>query len=225
MYAAIIGDIINSKKIEDRSDVQIKLKDTLDYINGFYIDNLISSFTITLGDEFQGVVNISKNLLEIVDLIRFRMYPVELRFGIGIGDIKTEIFLDVSLGSDGPAYWAAREAIQYIHDHNDYGHSKMYLGTYENNNETAQTLNAINSILRLCDRLESKWTSSQFSFIRDVTIQHQYKIIDTVSQKKIAEERGLFPQAVNDKIKQTGIMTYIEARQNIGHLLQEKWGS
>jgi len=44
------------------------------------------------------------------------MYPVELRFGIGIGKISTEIFHEVAIGADGPAYYAARLTIEELRE-------------------------------------------------------------------------------------------------------------
>lgn len=41
------------------------------------------------------------------------LYPVELRFGIGIGEITTEINTEMALGADGPGYYKAREAIEH----------------------------------------------------------------------------------------------------------------
>ena len=38
---------------------------------------------ITLRDEFQGFLLHGKNLVNIVQEIKMRLYPVEIRFGIG----------------------------------------------------------------------------------------------------------------------------------------------
>ena len=47
-YYAIIGDIKESKKIENRYEVQEKLKDILDNVNRFYTDEIAAKFLITL---------------------------------------------------------------------------------------------------------------------------------------------------------------------------------
>ena len=52
MYFAIIGDIIASKTISNRSEVQNHLKRILDQVNEEYKSNIASRFSITLGDEF-----------------------------------------------------------------------------------------------------------------------------------------------------------------------------
>lgn len=39
---------------------------------------------------------------------------MELRFGVGIGPITTDIHRDMAIGADGPGYYKAREAIDYL---------------------------------------------------------------------------------------------------------------
>ena len=56
MYYAIIGDIIDSKTIKDRLSIQNKLTNCLNVINQTYHDEIVANFTITLGDEFQGLL-------------------------------------------------------------------------------------------------------------------------------------------------------------------------
>src|SRR5665647_1997112 len=114
MYFVIIGDIIDSKKVIDRSLLQDKLNSILKKINECFEQEIASNFIITLGDEFQGVLLSSKNLLKIIDLIDFQLYPVKVRFGIGIGTISTKINKEMSLGADGPAYYNARKMINEI---------------------------------------------------------------------------------------------------------------
>lgn len=91
IYYAIIGDIKNSKDIENRYEVQEKLKHILNNVNLNYKDSIKANFLITLGDEFQGLLSKSEDILEIVKYIQKEIYPVKLRFGIGIGGISTKI--------------------------------------------------------------------------------------------------------------------------------------
>ena len=53
MYYAIIGDIKNSKDIENRYEVQEQLNHILNNVNLNYKDSIKANFLITLGDEFQ----------------------------------------------------------------------------------------------------------------------------------------------------------------------------
>ena len=113
---AIIGDIIDSKKIDEnnRRVLQSKLSSILSEINEEYKEDIVSNFIITLGDEFQGLLNKSRYLLEIIEKIQFNISDVQFRFGLGIGKIYTDINREASIGSDGPAYHKARKSISVL---------------------------------------------------------------------------------------------------------------
>ena len=55
-HIAIIGDIKDLKKINNRNEVQKKLIKVLDQINEKYNEDISSNFIVTLGDEFQGLL-------------------------------------------------------------------------------------------------------------------------------------------------------------------------
>ncbi len=113
-YIAIIGDIKNSKTITNRNQVQEKLNNVLKHINETYYTDIEARFIITLGDEFQGLLKNYEHILDITQYIQQKMYPVNLRFGIGVGKIYTKIFYEAAIGADGPAYYAAREMVKQI---------------------------------------------------------------------------------------------------------------
>lgn len=111
-YLALIGDICGSRDLEDRGSVQNQLQQCLNDVNKRYADVLVSPLTITLGDEFQGLFKNANRIWEIVVFIESRLHPTGLRFGLGTGDISTEINTSAAIGMDGPAFYNAREAIQ-----------------------------------------------------------------------------------------------------------------
>ena len=46
---------------------------------------------ITLGDEFQGLLKNGSAAVFIIDKIEREMYPIKFRFGLGVGEITTDI--------------------------------------------------------------------------------------------------------------------------------------
>lgn len=112
VYCAIIGDIVNSKKIPNRQEIQNLFASVLIQINIEFDNDIASNFTITLGDEFQGLISKPSLSYEIIKIIKQRMSPVELVFGVGIGEMKTTIKREISIGSDGPAYHYARNMVE-----------------------------------------------------------------------------------------------------------------
>lgn len=112
VYCAIIGDIVNSKKIPNRQEIQDLFASVLIEINMEYYEHIASNFTITLGDEFQGLIYKPILSYEIIKKIKQKMSPIELVFGVGIGEMNTRIERTVSIGSDGPAYHFARNMVE-----------------------------------------------------------------------------------------------------------------
>lgn len=214
MYYAIIGDIINSKKIEDRYTAQVQLNSALKNINHLFKEDIASDFIITLGDEFQGVLHNAMHVMEIIDRIKFQMDPIQLRFGIGIGDISTPINRRASLGSDGPAYWYAREAINLINGRKN----RIIIQT----GSQIGTINLINSSLSACDFIEDNWTSGQRDFVRRVILENGFT--KSIKQTELAAKFGKTPQAINYRIKETGIQIYIQLKEAISQTLQDGWG-
>lgn len=115
-YYAIIGDIKRSKKIENRCEIQEKLKKILDNVNSIYNNDISAKFLITLGDEFQGLLEITAPILEMIKYIQREIYPIKLRFGVGIGNVSTLINHEAAIGADGPAFYAAREMIEFLRE-------------------------------------------------------------------------------------------------------------
>ena len=69
-FVAVIGDMKDSRHLENRKEVQVRLQGILDRLNEKYKDEIVSRFLITLGDEFQGLLSSGKYILDMVNEIR-----------------------------------------------------------------------------------------------------------------------------------------------------------
>lgn len=218
MHIGIIGDIINSKKIKNRDEVQIKLKSILNSINDEYKDSIAANFIITLGDEFQGLLTSPEKLMEIIDKIRIEIYPIKIRFGIGIGEIVTEINKEMAIGADGPAYHIARKMIDDLKVSNKAnskistsGNIKISLSNYN------IIIELINSNLNLCELIEDRWSEKQRELISKI-------IYKKISQREVAEEIGITQSSVQRRLKSSGYYDYLNSRNTINRALAELWG-
>ncbi|MCR5824184.1 MAG: SatD family protein [Lachnospiraceae bacterium] len=172
LYYAIIGDIKDSKKIDNRDTVQDKLRRTLDKVNVDYKEGIAANFLITLGDEFQGLLKRPDDIIALVKYIQNEMYPVQIRFGIGIGEIKTTIDHEAALGADGPAYYAARNAITEIRESEKREKKQaadVKLATY--GKESFEMIE-INCLLGMIKVIENGWNPEQRFTIMDMLV-HQ----------------------------------------------------
>lgn len=113
-FAAVIIDVIESRKYYERYDVQNILLNCIDYLNAIYSYGIKKNVVSSAGDEFQGLfLNLQSAFLYIRKL-QILIYPIKLRCGIGYGDIKYDVEEWLSSAYDGEAYYLAREAINSI---------------------------------------------------------------------------------------------------------------
>lgn len=213
-FIAVIGDIVNSKSLSDRYQVQDKLKNILDEINVKYRRCIASNFMITLGDEFQGLLKCGKDTIGLISEIEIAMLPVRLRFGIGVGDIYTEINRDLPLGADGPAYYNARKMIDELKEN-----EKKYETNYSNIMISSQGTNELidellNSIFSLCAALKMKWTPRQREIINSY-------IASDKNQYKAAEKLGITQSSVNKALDNASYYSYQKAVEIINIALSQ----
>lgn len=112
-YIAIIGDIIDSRHLGERGAVQQELEGALVGINFEYSSTIKAEFLITLGDEFQGLMVPSSAIFTVVSQVLEQMHPVKIRFGLGYGRVTTPM-KETAIGMDGPAFYAARQALDTL---------------------------------------------------------------------------------------------------------------
>jgi len=207
MYCAVIGDIIRSKEIKKRMATQNKLEKALQKINRKYGSCIASNFAITMGDEFQGLLKDIGNLISIIEIIKFELYPVKIRFGVGIGQIYTKINKNIPLGADGPAYHNARKMIEDIRkiEKSKMRHA-LDIKIYSDNE--LSNIDLINVSLSLCSFMESKWTRRQREIIYEFLMHED-------NQSSIAERLGVTQSTIQRSLKSSGFYNYLYARKEI----------
>lgn len=115
LYTALIGDVVQSRAVENRREVQRRFAAVCAELNteGARL-GLVAPFTVTLGDEFQAVFANAERLWECIFRMEAALAPVGIRFAIGVGEISTDIQRDTALGMDGPAFHHARAAMDVL---------------------------------------------------------------------------------------------------------------
>ena len=113
---ALIADVVESKKIKERGYFQQQLGEKLREINEKRGSQLLSPYTITLGDEFQAVYAHYDTVLGDIWEIADAVYPHRIRFALGYGKLTTAINPRQAIGMDGPAFYAARTGINRLKD-------------------------------------------------------------------------------------------------------------
>ena len=205
MYLALIADVIDSKMVQERLDLQKQVEKTLQKMNELFGDYLASRFTLTLGDEFQALLEVDAPVFQIIDTLRLELNPTQLRFGIGLGEIVTAIDPLQSVGADGPAYWNARAAINFVHQKNDYGNTQIYFSSGKENQDFF-----VNALIASGEAIRSSWRDSQEEILLNLLKRSVYS--ETFSQQYLAQSLGLNPSALSKRLKSSSIRVYLRGR-------------
>ena len=205
MYLALIADVIDSKMVQERLDLQKQVEKTLQKMNELFGDYLASRFTLTLGDEFQALLKVDAPIFQIIDTLRSELTPTQLRFGIGLGEIVTAIDPLQSVGADGPAYWNARAAINFVHQKNDYGNTQIYFSSGKENQDFF-----VNALIASGEAIRSGWRDSQEEILLNLLKRSVYS--ESFSQQDLAQSISINPSALSKRLKSSSIRVYLRGR-------------
>ena len=219
MYYALITDIVNSKLIEDRYQTQEKLSQYLDQLNEEYDSNLASGFSIALGDEFQALFSCADKLFETMMKIEVHMKPIEFRFAIGVGDITTSIRKNQSIGSDGLAWWSARDTLIELKKNHKKGLKEV--SNIRIDGLMYQELNELlNVSLSLSAKIKEKWTTQQKTIIEHLI--NTYGLSISFTQSEVAQHLGLSAPDLNKKLKLSNYYDYVSLFDKITKVLKKE---
>ena len=212
---ALIGDIIDSKSLENRKDIQNNLHKLLDGLNQKYESSIVSNLTLTLGDEFQGLFKDVECALLVMDEIdlTLSLKGINVRFGVGYGEITTDINPELSIGADGEAYWFARDAITHIKKYHFSQRANERI-KLEDENDTE----FYNSIFQVQNALRSSWISSQKELALTVIQSSGY---ETIQYDTIMKKMNLSIQSLSNRVGAASITQYILGRKNLAKHIEK----
>lgn len=140
-YAALIVDIIDSKKLSTnkRIHVQQKIKQAIQQLNQLFEDAIKYPLVFSSGDSIQGVFLCPSEAIHYFYLLQCFIYPYQIRFGMGWDTLTIDNAHYDSNMQDGPCYHWAREAIDFAKDNQLNG----YIATYPTSHLNGSTINAL----------------------------------------------------------------------------------
>ena len=106
----VLADIVKSRQLqEQRNAIQIQLRQLIQSLNDRAAGTVISAFEIREGDGIRGVLSSGESIADLLWQIDTELSGVRMRAGVGRGGLST--FGKFPDDLDGPAYYAARDAI------------------------------------------------------------------------------------------------------------------
>ena len=182
LYFIVTCDLIRSKKVSERSQVQRGLKKAVNIVNEQYSKELLCPFITVWGDSFQGALKSLKGFYDILEAFE-ELISVEFRCGIGIGEITTEVSSN-TLDMDGPAFHHSRAALEIA------AKDQRRVWIQSGNNIFDGMVNAL---LTLLYALKVRWTPQQKQII-----QLRRKGMTYI---EIGEKKNISKQAVYKSLK------------------------
>lgn len=206
LLAALLGDVVGSRSSADRKALHDTLTSALAVVSAEL--HTVDDIQVTAGDEFQGTFKTVGEALYAALLLRLHLDPdIDIRVGVGWGEVTV---LDRAQGTqDGPAWWAARAAIEWVEEKQGTAGWESVRTAYRPADDVAAgpSPDAIAAALMSQDHLLG---------LMDERSRHILNgLLHGRTQAKLAEELGLTRQAVNQRRKHDGLAVATAAAQSL----------
>ncbi len=207
---ALIADIIQSRKSEERYGIQKKIIQIIDFLNKAFEDKLVKKVEISSGDSFQGLFDSPGTAFLYIRMIQMLIYPTKIRAGIGVGTLD---YMDKDYGTnllDGEAYHNAKNAIDIISASRK---EAVYFNIKSSNHVLA---NSINTMLDMYYKLRQIFgvNSLRISLVNELlnpmSINGEINYLERTSDKEI--------DLINDIIKNSFIRRSVKNINEINAL-------
>lgn len=201
-YCAVIGDIVDSRNLNDRGEVTAQLKQAIADINLKYSSYITADFSIYAGDEIQGLLSAPGVSYKLIQELKKYMKPIKLVFGVGVGPLATEISKrPITWELDGKVYHRAREMV-------NRAKKKKPSICYCLENSVGDLINS------LIYFIESN---------REFRTKHQQKVVTLYkkygTQKKVAERLDISQATVSSILNKALFQQVNQAEENINSYL------
>lgn len=209
MAVALIGDVIASRRARDRGLLHERLGEALARVNE-RLDPPVP-LRITVGDEYQGVFATVGDALAASLLLRAALLPErDVRHGVGVGDVG--VLQEEPRVEDGPAWWAARDAIVAVKAGESRGPSRTLRTAYvvADGVTDAPDPALVNAALVLRDQLVAAASERSLSVLRG--------LLDGEPQRVIADRLDISPSAVSQRVRADGLGAILTAHDLLGGL-------
>jgi hypothetical protein len=200
---ALIGDLVGSRRSESRSEVQQQLVDALVVANQMITS--VQELAPTIADEFQGVYDDVGSALRASLVVRLALPSgVDCRCGIGVGTLEFVGTAEYGHTQDGPAWWAARDAIVEA-KRRESGQNKRLRSWFVVPEDPGGSVDAglVNAYLLCRDDIVSRLDARQRRLVLGV--------LRGSSQKELAAAEGISASAVSQSLHRSGAFSLLAA--------------
>ena len=156
-YAVLMADIVGSERAPSVKAVHRAFNKAVDDANEIHVAHIASPLTITLGDEFQGLLTSFASAWEVAVALRFDLLEAEIscRFVVGAATLETPLNRKEAWNMMGSGLSSARDKL------NDKRMTGGYRFSFPDEPVVGPLLDAIGDALT---EIEEAWTPTQLEY-------------------------------------------------------------
>lgn len=167
--------------MEHRRSVQRRIMELVGALNQDLADAVAVPFKLTAGDEIQGLLRDPRAAVEILRRAGDEVHPERFVWGLGAGEIATDLSTDVSM-IDGPCLHRARDAVTQA------GSSGRWL---EANGLPPFETTLLSALLDLLGAIRSEWTDKELLYAREARLHSQTAVAEKLDVNQSTVSRAL----------------------------------
>ena len=177
----LLGDVISSRRINDRDNFQRKVREMCKKVNSTYTTDIYADLKILKGiDEIGGVLSNMSKCYEIINTILDQLYPYQMRFVFVLDYVDTALDTKDVAKMDGPAFHKASDIMSTLKK------SKLIFDMSVGDKVIDSAITGQINLILLLKRNRS---------IKQQRIVKEYE--KTQNQSEVAENMGITQQAVS----------------------------
>jgi SatD family (SatD) len=205
LRATVIGDVVGSRRASDRPALHRRVTIALRQV----AEGAIDPPAFTVGDEFQGSYPTLGAAIDAALTVRLLLVPeIDVRFGLGWG-ATTILDADARI-QDGPAWWAARDAITHTAETQRRPGFTLVRTTFRAEDDTRTDVAAINAALICRDHLLGSLDERSLRIVRG--------LMTGQTKKELAAAEGISASAVSQRASRDGLDLIVLASQYLRSL-------
>lgn len=200
--AALIGDVVGSKaEWARRGDLHAAVAAAVDAVNARM--SPVVPLRITVGDEYQGCFATVGEACRASLALRLSLLPEhDVRHGIGWG--TTTVLSEEPRVEDGPAWWAARDAIEQAEAASGRAALRGSRTAYACAPEVeGPRPEAVNAALLCRDELVGALSERSVMLLRGM--------LEGRTQRELAADLGVSASALSQRVRRDGLGTLVRA--------------
>lgn len=196
---AVIGDLVASRSADSRAGAQRALLGALQRVNDLVGHD--QSLEPTIGDEFQSTHESLADAMRAAVLVRCALPDgMDARCGIGIGSLEIVGESAYGLTQDGPAWWAARTAVDEVKSRQ---RRLPALRTWVVDGTEQEEVGLVNAYLLCRDEVVSALDARQRRIVLG--------LVEGRTLAEIAAEEDVSASAVSQRVRRGGIASLVES--------------